>query len=70
MVAIECEPAEGLTATAIASSLQQALLKARILVLTCGTYGHVLRLIPPLVVTQEELDLALDVLVHALASIH
>ena len=70
MVAIEFEAANGMTATAKAAAVQQALLQARILVLTCGTYGHVLRLIPPLIVTQEELDLALEVIVHALESIH
>ena len=33
-----------------------------VLVLTCGTYGNVLRLLPPLVIGQELLEDALDVL--------
>ncbi|GGB97711.1 4-aminobutyrate aminotransferase GabT [Cellulomonas carbonis] len=33
-----------------------------VLVLTCGTYGNVLRLLPPLVIGDELLDEALDVL--------
>ena len=37
-----------------------------VLVLTCGTYGNVLRLLPPLVITPELLDDALDVLERAL----
>lgn len=37
-----------------------------VLVLTCGTYGNVLRLLPPLVISQELLSEALDVLEGAL----
>ncbi len=37
-----------------------------VLVLTCGTYGNVLRLLPPLVISDELLDDALDVLGRAL----
>jgi 4-aminobutyrate aminotransferase/(S)-3-amino-2-methylpropionate transaminase len=37
-----------------------------VLVLTCGTWGNVLRLLPPLVIDDELLDDALDVLEAAL----
>ncbi|TDS86482.1 4-aminobutyrate--2-oxoglutarate transaminase [Nesterenkonia aurantiaca] len=37
-----------------------------VLVLTCGTYGNVLRLLPPLVISEELLSEALDVLEGAL----
>ena len=33
-----------------------------VLVLTCGTYGNVVRLLPPLVITEEQLDEGLSVL--------
>lgn len=38
-----------------------------VIVLTCGTYGNVLRLLPPLAITDELLTEALDVLAAVLA---
>jgi 4-aminobutyrate aminotransferase/(S)-3-amino-2-methylpropionate transaminase len=35
---------------------------AGLLVLTCGTYGNVLRFLPPLVISDEELSRGLDIL--------
>lgn len=35
--------------------------------LTCGTYGNVIRLLPPLVISAELLDEGLDVFEEALA---
>jgi 4-aminobutyrate aminotransferase / (S)-3-amino-2-methylpropionate transaminase / 5-aminovalerate transaminase len=40
---------------------------AGLLVLTCGTYGNVLRFLPPLVIGEEDLDRGLDILDAALA---
>ncbi len=40
-------------------------LRRRLLLLTCGTYGQVVRIIPPLVTTEEEIDLAVGVLEDA-----
>jgi 4-aminobutyrate aminotransferase/(S)-3-amino-2-methylpropionate transaminase len=40
---------------------------AGLLVLTCGTYGNVLRLLPPLVIDDDTLHKGLDVLATALA---
>ena len=37
------------------------------IVLTCGPHGEVLRLIPPLTITDDELDHGLTVLLEALA---
>ena len=39
---------------------------ARLLVLTCGTYGNVLRFLPPLVISDSELDRGLEILGQAL----
>ena len=36
--------------------------------LTCGTYGNVIRFLPPLVIGDDVLEDALDVLEHVLAS--
>ncbi|NIL85769.1 4-aminobutyrate aminotransferase [Rhodococcus fascians] len=43
-----------------------AALAAGVIVLTCGTYGNVIRLLPPLVISDELLDDALTVLENAL----
>jgi 4-aminobutyrate aminotransferase / (S)-3-amino-2-methylpropionate transaminase / 5-aminovalerate transaminase len=37
-----------------------------VLMLVCGTYGNVVRLLPPLVISQELLSDGLDVLVRAI----
>jgi 4-aminobutyrate aminotransferase/(S)-3-amino-2-methylpropionate transaminase len=37
-----------------------------LLVLTCGTYGNVLRLLPPLTVSDDELERGLELLEEAL----
>jgi 4-aminobutyrate aminotransferase/(S)-3-amino-2-methylpropionate transaminase len=42
---------------------------AGLLVLTCGTYGNVLRLLPPLVIDDETLNRGLDIFADALASV-
>jgi 4-aminobutyrate aminotransferase len=52
--------AKGLLAEAMARNL---------LILTCGTYGQVVRVIPPLVTTDDEADLALGTIGEALDAI-
>ncbi|MFF2083241.1 4-aminobutyrate--2-oxoglutarate transaminase [Nocardia sp. NPDC058176] len=67
MVAIELveagttEPDPDLTKAIAARALEQG-----VIVLTCGTYGNVIRLLPPLVIDDELLDDALTVLEHAI----
>ena len=51
---------------ATAESVQQQCLEAGVLVLTCGPDGNVLRLIPPLTMSDDELDHGLSVLSTAL----
>ncbi len=46
--------------------MQQRCLEAGVIVLTCGPDGNVLRLIPPLTMTDAELDQGLEVLSTAL----
>jgi 4-aminobutyrate aminotransferase len=48
--------------------VQQACLERRLMVLTAGTYVNVIRIIPPLVTTAEEVDLALEIIGSALDS--
>ena len=49
-----------------AEAVQQRCLEAGVIVLTCGPDGNVLRLIPPLTMTDAELDHGLEVLSTAL----
>ena len=40
-----------------------------VLTLTCGTFGNVIRLLPPLVITDAQLDDALSVIEDAVAGL-
>ncbi len=52
----------------LAHQLLVGALERRLLLLTCGTYGHVVRFIPPLVTTDDEVDLAIDTVAQTLAT--
>ena len=58
------EPAPEATA-----ALAQACHRAGLLVLTCGTYGNVLRFLPPLVIGEDLLNEGLDIIEQALAGV-
>ena len=68
MVAIECVDAAGQPDGALAKALTQACFDAGLLLLTCGAYGQVVRWIPPLIVTSAQIDEALAIFGHALAT--
>jgi 4-aminobutyrate aminotransferase/(S)-3-amino-2-methylpropionate transaminase len=55
------EPNPELTKNVVAACLNEG-----VIILTCGTYGNVIRLLPPLVITDELLIDGLDVLAHAI----
>jgi 4-aminobutyrate aminotransferase len=65
MVATEFT-SEGQPATTTAKAVVKAAQGAGLLLLTCGTYDNVIRWIPPLVVTQEEIEEALAIFAGAL----
>ena len=50
-------------------AVQDACLERGLLLLTCGTYGNVIRWIPPLVVNSEQIDDALTVFAQALQQV-
>jgi len=52
----------------LAKTVATAAHQAGVIVLTCGTYGNVLRLLPPLAISDELLTEGLDVLATALAA--
>ena len=55
-------PDEGAAVRVASAALRQGLL-----VLPAGEHGHVVELTPPLVVTDEQMDFGVDVLVRAAA---
>jgi 4-aminobutyrate aminotransferase/(S)-3-amino-2-methylpropionate transaminase len=63
MLAVELVQPGGREPNAEATKAVAALaMKAGVVILTCGTYGNVIRLLPPLVISDELLSDALDVL--------
>jgi 4-aminobutyrate aminotransferase len=52
----------------LAKRLQAEALARKLIVLTAGTYVNVIRIIPPLVTTADEVDLALSILDEAVAA--
>jgi 4-aminobutyrate aminotransferase len=53
----------------VAQRVQREALARGLIVLTAGSYGNVVRLIPPLVTTADEVDFALDVLRASLSAL-
>ena len=63
MIAVEIvEPGTKNPDAALAAKLSAACHQQGVLTLTCGTYGNVLRFLPPLVIPDHLLDEALDVI--------
>ena len=70
MLAIEfVDPATGKPAPEIAKAVQNHALRAGVLILTAGTFGNVLRFLPPVVITDDQLLEAVSVMDDALASL-
>jgi 4-aminobutyrate aminotransferase len=61
MAGVEFTTRDGKPDPGSALHVQQAAMQAGLLLLTCGTYGNVVRWIPALVVTREQLSEALDI---------
>jgi 4-aminobutyrate aminotransferase len=69
MVAIEfAEPGTLRPLPERAKALLAAALERHLLLLSCGTYGQVVRIIPPLNTSDEEVDQALSIISEALAA--
>jgi 4-aminobutyrate aminotransferase len=54
---------------ATAKAVAKACIEQRLLLLTCGTYENVIRFIPPLIVTEAQIDAALAIFERALQSV-
>ncbi|MGI3784405.1 MAG: aminotransferase class III-fold pyridoxal phosphate-dependent enzyme, partial [Janthinobacterium lividum] len=69
MVAIELvDPATGAPDAALTAAVARRTTGEGVIVLTCGTYGNVIRLLPPLAIDDGLLREGLDVLLGALAA--
>ncbi len=66
MVAAEFTTAQGKPDTNTAKAVRVKCLERGLMLLTCGPYGNVVRWIPPLIVTQEQIDEALEIFEGAL----
>ncbi len=67
MIAVEfVDPTTGAPDAALAGAVARASIAAGVIVLTCGTYGNVIRFLPPLSIDDALLDEGLDVVADAL----
>ncbi|WDG17409.1 4-aminobutyrate--2-oxoglutarate transaminase [Microbacterium sp. Clip185] len=70
MVAAEfVDPATGAPDAALAASVAKAAIAEGVILLTCGTYGNVIRFLPPLSIDDDLLSEGLDVLAASLAAV-
>jgi 4-aminobutyrate aminotransferase len=69
MIAIEFEEDNGAPSHDIAEKVAGFCLENKLIVLTCGTHGHVIRLIPPLNMTDEEAEKGMAIIEKAVASL-
>ncbi|MBG6224593.1 4-aminobutyrate aminotransferase/(S)-3-amino-2-methylpropionate transaminase [Arthrobacter sp. CAN_A2] len=70
MLAIEFVEPGGRTPNAEATkAIAARCLREGVIILTCGTYGNVVRLLPPLVITEDLLEDGLDVLEAAIRAV-
>src|SRR5207248_9508601 len=69
LVGTEFTTADGRPDTATAAAVQQAASKSGLLLLTCGAYSNVVRMVPPLVVSASQVDDALRIWGDVVASV-
>ena len=68
MVATEFDPQLPEYGKRLTKAIQKACIGNQLLLLDCGTYGNVIRWIPPLIVNEEEIDRALTIFAEAVAA--
>ncbi len=69
MQAIEFTGDDGQAHPTAAGDVQQAAVAERLLLLTCGPLGNVVRVVPALTVSEREIDLGLAALDNALSTV-
>mmetsp|Transcript_5327 Transcript_5327/g.15474 ORF Transcript_5327/g.15474 Transcript_5327/m.15474 type:complete len:474 (-) Transcript_5327:1592-3013(-) len=63
------DPFTGKPAGDVAMAVRSACIEKNFLVLSCGTYGNVIRWIPPLIVTEAQIDDAVDIFEQAIKDV-
>jgi 4-aminobutyrate aminotransferase len=69
MIGVEFRSADRKPDKVTTKAVVQACLDRKLMLLTCGTYDNVIRLIPPLVVTEKQINEAADIFVDSLRSV-
>jgi len=69
MVGVEFRTPERKPDKATTKGVVEECFKRKLMLLTCGTYDNVIRWIPPLIVSEEEIDQAVSIFVDALSSV-
>jgi 4-aminobutyrate aminotransferase len=69
MVGCEFSKPDGKPLKTVSKQVAQACLKRKLLLLTCGAWDNVIRWIPPLVVTEDQINEALGIFGEALAGV-
>jgi len=66
MIGIEFDDADGEPSKEIADAIVQKCLEKKLLVITCGNKGQVIRLMPPLTLSDSEAEKACEILEQCL----
>jgi 4-aminobutyrate aminotransferase len=69
MIGVEFRSPDRKPDKATTKAVVQACFERKLMLLTCGTYDNVIRWIPPLVVTEKQIDEAADIFVDSLRSV-
>lgn len=69
MIAIEFNDKDGNPNHDLAEAVAKKCLEDKLILLTCGTHGHVLRLIPPLNISDADADKGMEIIEKAISSI-
>lgn len=69
MVGAEFSGEDGTPDEGAAARVQKEAEDRGLLLLRCGTYGNVVRFLPPLIVTREQVEEALEIFASATAAV-
>ncbi|MCJ7661002.1 MAG: aminotransferase class III-fold pyridoxal phosphate-dependent enzyme [Anaerolineales bacterium] len=69
MIGVEFRDADGNPDKSTAKAVQKACFEERLLLLTCGPWDNTIRWIPPLIVTEEQIEVGLQIFERALNKI-
>jgi 4-aminobutyrate aminotransferase len=69
MIGVEFRSADRKPDKATTKAVVQACFERKLLLLTCGTYDNVIRWIPPLIVTEKQIDEAIGIFIDSLNSV-